>query len=299
MVKVHRHAKLLKHYDRIQGILKGEFKPPVLTDVDPVNGPCNLDCKWCCQRYSREGNRERILMSEQMLSDLGPFSKKWGVKAWRIAGDTEPLLNPNIDILFQSGYDNGIDMGLITNGVLLDKPKNLGLLNFLGISLDATDREVWAKAKNSKPELFDRIISNIKKVREENPDLDISIKFVDWNNNFNHDDAKKFAEDLGCNCIIRDLIKRPDFDRCLATPLGGVFKADGSFDLCCDARGKYVLANNWDELLEIWGTEKHKELINTIIPKKCGGCAKLDLNFILQNIVQEGPDTGKSQINFI
>ena len=297
MKKISNQAKLLKHYSRLNGIIKGKFHPPVMVDVDPVNGMCNLDCEWCSQGKSRVN--ERILMSKKKMEELGKFCSKWGVKAWRISGNSEPLLNKNIDILIESGYKNNIDIGLITNGILLDIPKNLGLLNYLGISLDATDKNTWAKYKRASPELFNKIINNIKKVRKEYPSLDISIKFVKWKDNFKEEDAKNLAEKLGCNCIIRDPIPNAEFYRCLATPLGGVFKADGSFDLCCDARGKFVLAKDYQELLEVWGTKKHKELIKSINPKKCEGCAKTEINYILENVMQEGPYTDKSQINFI
>ena len=116
--------KLLNHYDRVKGIIDNDFKPPVMTDVDLVEGYCNLDCAWCCQAKSR-ASKPRKYLSTKTMKGIGLLSKKWGIKAWRIAGDSEPTLHKEAHILFQSGHDNGIDMGLTTNGVLLDKVKNL------------------------------------------------------------------------------------------------------------------------------------------------------------------------------
>lgn len=299
MNKINRQGKLLRHYNRLNGIIKGKFHPPVMVDVDPVNGMCNLNCEWCSQKNTKYGDNKRVLMPKKMMVELGPFCAKWGVKAWRISGDSEPLLNNEIDTLIESGHQSKIDVGLVTNGILLDRPKKLRLLHYLGISLDATDADSWAKFKGANPNLFYKILENIKKVREENPLLDISLKFVKWKDNFDDNDAKKLAKNLGCNCIIRDPIPVPEFDVCLSTPIGGVFKADGSFDICCDARGEYVLAKDYQKLLNVWGTDKHKNLIKSITPRKCDGCAKTDMNFILHNIMQDGIHTDKSQINFI
>src|SRR3990167_10349693 len=135
--KIDDKIKLLRYMDRVQGVMDGNFKPPILTDVDIVEGLCNLDCEWCCQRDSRE-SKSYLLMKPETMERIGPFCKNWGVKSWRIAGDSEPTMNKDLATLLQSGHDAGIDMGLITNGTLLHRVGNLQYLTWLGISLDAS-----------------------------------------------------------------------------------------------------------------------------------------------------------------
>ena len=156
--RIDNRLKLLAHPDRLLGIQTGDFAPPVLVDIDPVDGVCNLDCEWCCQAASR-ASRPTKFMSEETMRRLGPFSRDWGVKSWRIAGDSEPLLNKNINTLIASGAEAGIDMGLITNGVYLERitPESLERLDWLGVSLDAGTPETWSRLKKSPAENFEKI----------------------------------------------------------------------------------------------------------------------------------------------
>ena len=329
--------KLLRYYDRVQGILKKEFLPPIMADVDVVSGRCNLDCEWCCQRTSREV-KETTFMSVDTMKRMGPFCKKWGIKSWRIAGDSEPTLNPNIHYLLNSGHENGIDMGLITNGVLLDKVKNLHLLTWVGIGLDAATAKTWSRLKRSPEENFHRIINNIKRIRNDIPNLEVSIKFIRWSEETdlgrkdfsssliapnkrkiipdrqrdNFTDAEKlpeFAKELGVKYILRDafpknMANQYRFKVCRATPLYATFGADHKFYLCCDVRTNYILTddytkNNWQELYDLWGSQKHKDLIDSINPKKCKFCSKEWLNTIMENIILDGKHTKEYQVTFI
>ena len=335
--KIDPKVKLLRHFNRVQGIIEGDFLPPLMVDIDVYEGPCNIDCVWCSQAVTRKYKSTRTMPAETM-KNLGPFSKKWGIKSWKIAGVSEPTLNSNIDILFRSGYEFGIDMGLTTNGIFLNKVQDLHLLTWLGISLDAATAETWSLMKNSPKKNFYRIINNIKSIRDKCPDLDISIKFCKWSKEINPlkndfypdlpplEDKKQsqinqsnnyadtellpqLAEDLGCNYILRDAFPTNfpghyKFEKCLVTPLEGAFGADHRFHLCCDARNIYVLTddytrNDWQEVIELWGSKKHKDLIGSINPEKCLGCSKWKLCSVLENVILDGRYTKDYQVNFI
>lgn len=325
--------KLLRFSNRVQEVVRGKFPPPIMADIDAVSGQCNLDCEWCAQRRSRQGQKPSFMTVETM-EKIGPFCKKWGVKSWRIAGNSEPTLNPNIHKLFASGKKSGIDMGLITNGTLLHKVKNLGFLRWIGISLDATNRETWSSLKGSVPGNFDRIINSVKHIRKEHPGVEISLKFVRWSEDIhlgrkefslkpfsakaknrsrsNFEDAKilpQFAEALGAKYILRDALPKDmsntyKFKVCRGTPFYATFGADHKFYLCCDVRDNYVLTddytkNNWKDLLDLWGSKKHKNLLALINPKKCQFCSKAHLNTIIENVILDSEHSHEYQVNFI
>ncbi|MAH65626.1 MAG: hypothetical protein CMJ27_04435 [Phycisphaerae bacterium] len=331
---VDNRLKLLAHPDRLLGIQTGRFAAPILVDIDPVDGVCNLDCEWCCQAASR-ANRPTKFMSEETMRRLGPFSRDWGVKSWRIAGDSEPLLNKRINTLIASGADAGIDMGLITNGVYLERVTldSLEKLDWLGISLDAGTSETWSRLKKSPAGNFEKILGNIAAVRAKVPKLDVAIKFLRWSaaehlgkedfgqgllpvvdpgttNSDNSGEVEKVLEvaaDLGVRAIIknaypRDFADKYRFTRCHATPLGGVFDASHTFHLCCDARGIYVLTddytrNDWTEIPRLWGGARHREMIDSIEPSRCVGCAKKLINETLESHLIDGDSS--AQLNFI
>ena len=275
-------------------------------------------------------------MSEETMNRLAEFSAKWGIKAWRISGDSEPLLNKKINALIFAGHCDGIDMGLITNGVFLDRVTGSSLrrLTYLGVSLDAASPETWSRLKRSSPENYHKIINNVRLAREMAPHLDISLKFIRWNpqtdshkqdfgdnhlpllNNDPVQDTSNYrdadllpglAESLGVRSIIKDaypadMHQSYKFERCNATPLGGVFDASHKFHLCCDARNRYVLTDDytrddWRELPRVWGSDAHWQLIESIVPQKCTGCAKFGMNEVLEKLVMDPAQD--VQINFI
>ena len=303
--------KLLRHYDRVQGILDGNFQPPIMADVDVVSGVCNLNCVWCCQKSSRESGT-RTLMPEETMRRLGSFSREWGIKSWRIAGDSEPTMHSKLHILLNSGYENGIDMGLITNGSFLDLAQDLHLLTWLGISLDATSAATWSLLKGAPETEYHRVIDNIKRVRQDVPDLEITVKFLKWfkyDTVSNHSDLEalnSLTDQLGTKMLIREEFTKVNhkFDVCLATPLYANFGADHRFHVCCDAKQASILTddytrNDWSELLGLWGSQKHKELIASIDPEKCQFCTKQWLNNIFESIILDGKYTKEYQVNFI
>lgn len=283
--KIDPKIRLLRHRHHVNGIINKKFLPPIMVDVDVVEGYCNLDCAWCSQAKSR-ASKPRKYMEEKTMFGLGEFSKKWGIKSWRIATDSEPTLHKNLGALFESGHKNGIDMGLTTNGVLLDKVENLNYLTWIGISLDAVKSETWSVSKRSPTKNFDRIIENIKMIKSKFPKLDVSIKYHKWSsdgdnlgkNDFYPDskivsEDKKFKNDtnlneqnfenitesellpqlankLGVGYALRDAFpsdfsSRYKFSKCMATPLSGTFGADHKFHLCCDARNVFVLTDDY------------------------------------------------------
>lgn len=332
--RISSEAKLLHHTAHVHAISTGSFLPPIMVDIDPVDGVCNLDCNWCCQAKSRSA-RPAKFMTPNTMKQLGVFCGDWGVKSWRISGDSEPLLNQNIDTLIHSGYDSGIDIGLITNGVFLERVSAFSKLTYLGVSLDATTASTWSQVKNTSPRGFDTIISNIKRIRNDHPSLDLCIKFVRFDakkslnkhqfsehlsiisetdvaevdNYVEAEEMEDFAKNLGCRAIIRDaypenFAETYKFSQCHVTPLGGVFDASHNFHLCCDARSVHVLTDdytrdNWRELPRLWGSDLHKKLIENIQPKQCAGCAKSKMNEILEHIVLPSNHSKDYQLNFI
>ena len=302
--------KLLHHPDRVAKLVNGEMPIPVMVDIDPVDGICNLNCIWCCQKLSRDGRKARM-MERYIMQSLGSFCADWGIKAWRISGDSEPLLHPNIEYLISSGYDAGIKMGLITNGILLDKLSisDISKLSWIGVSLDAGCEETWQLVKGGKDGDWDRVINGVRSIKERMPNFDIALKYLKFDSNLNcnhvckernisnYADLPKFeklASDLGVRTIVKEAYRIgdfPEFDECVVTPFGGVFDAYRNFHLCCDRRFDEPLTedftrDDWKELPNLWGGEKHRDLISQIDPHKCSMCAKKAQNEELLSILK-------------
>lgn len=73
--------------------------------------------------------------------------------------------------------------------------------------------------------------------------------------------------------VDKDLCKIHRFETCLATPLFGMFCADGYCYLCIDYRQRpYGKLVKHLDLRDFWGSNKHWQIINNIDIKNCPRC---------------------------
>ena len=165
--------KLLTHVPRWSLIKRGKPIPqPALVTVDPINR-CNLKCQWCNAGYILE-HRERAL-SKKTLLELADFLAGWqgcpdwpkGVEAVCIAGGGEPLLNKDTGHFIERCVANGIEVGVVTNGTLIDRfLEPLSLCTWVGVSVDAGSNAVFNRLKGLKPDAitFDHVVENMMRL---------------------------------------------------------------------------------------------------------------------------------------
>jgi len=87
-----------------------------------------------------------------------------------------------------------------------------------------------------------------------------------------------------------DFSRKVSFKKCLATPLMSTFGADGNVHLCFDVRGKpeWILCSHYPdptEVLKVWGSEKHKRMIESIDPSKCPRCTFGSYNEVIEQCI--------------
>ncbi len=60
-------------------------------------------------------------------------------------------------------------------------------------------------------------------------------------------------------------------DKCEVTSIGGLtFAADGWCYVCCDLRGEQMgRLCKWRDILDVWGTKAHMDVIKEIQPIRC------------------------------
>lgn len=206
--------KALVHADRFEAILEGKPKPPLVVNFDLTN-KCNYDCCFCMfanrERTDSSGKNFRGNKAELPKGyalQLPKLWKKWGVKASCLAGGGEPTLHPDCLELLKEYKKNDIELGFVTNGYLVNNEKWWETVckscKFIGFSIDAGNKEDYAKTKGVKPEAFDKVIDNIRnlaKTKERlNSDVQIGYKYVLDENNWKHIyEAAKIAKDIGVN----------------------------------------------------------------------------------------------------
>jgi len=310
--------KALCWRDRFEQIMNGEIPKPVSITVDATN-ICNLRCTFC-HYYEFRKEQQRTVPSEELLA-LPDIIKKLGALSVCFAGGGEPLLHPDAGLFMRKLKDIGINVGIVTNGVFIDKfiDDILYSCRWVGISVDAATINTYKELKGGSQNDFVRVINNIRLIadrRKDNISPSVGFKFLIHSVNYMEIlDAIRLARSIGADDFhgrpayhhtikwdeqmiehaleqikigqnifetqkfrvfgvthkFDKAFKKKIVDKCEVTPIAGLtFAADGWAYACCDLRGEEQgRLCRWNEILDVWGSDKHKELIKKIDPKKC------------------------------
>jgi MoaA/NifB/PqqE/SkfB family radical SAM enzyme len=323
--------KLLHHEDAITD-LKNKKNHPIVLHIMPTEA-CNLKCVFCSvAQRGEEGKLYPDLRMDQIKYVVGVLKKK-GLKAVILSGGGEPVIYPEINELIEYLYQNGLEIGLITNGVLLKekiKKNNIDKLTWVRVSINSLDylekielpefnsekttfgmSYIWNPLSEKK---FEIVKNEIKKIRETNkveyirllPDCNLD----DDNLEEGHKKLHKLAEDLGEPYFHQYKIHQQP-EECHLGRVHPVLYTDGMIYPCDSVvlnspkddkrfHQGYSLCK-WDEVEEFFNKEIKDSLIDT---KKCPYCVFARQNKLLTEIIYtkqeiKAPEEELKHINFI
>lgn len=124
-------VKLLQNVQVLESIQKDGAIPPVHAQVIVTNR-CNLKCSFCsCAKDDRQTE-----MGIGMVIELVLALRRCGTKAVTITGGGEPLLHPFFAEIIQAFSAANIQIGLVTNGLRLNKldARTLNAITWIRIS---------------------------------------------------------------------------------------------------------------------------------------------------------------------
>jgi organic radical activating enzyme len=148
---------------------------PIHIQLNPTN-KCNLNCSFC----SCKGKDDAEMTFEQVSDILSRF-RKLGTKAVTISGGGDPLCHPRINDIIDKCKDLGIEVGLVTNAILLPILKRSSDIKWCRISLSG-EHLISKKAEE---------------VIKEMPQVDWAFSYVMIPDNFsNVVEAVKLSNDL-------------------------------------------------------------------------------------------------------
>jgi MoaA/NifB/PqqE/SkfB family radical SAM enzyme len=282
--------KVIYYMNEINQAISGKTVFPVTCEIDPSNA-CNLNCSFCM--YATYLRKNRDLLPWKIYCNLITELKTLGTKSITFTGGGSPLMNPRFNDMVSKAHALGFEIGLITNGTLLDRVENLDYFKFIRISLDAYDEKSYHKIKGKN--LFNKVIKNIKNA-VNNDKTDIGISYVICEDNVNG--IQKIQETLneigikyiqfkpawingrkfnlpeninGNKTIITDRYIAKDNLPCLIAGLVGIVGADSKVYFCCQYRGnnKFLLGDlNEDCFKTLW--ERRKKIMPDT--SKCPQC---------------------------
>ncbi len=168
---------------------------PIYVEISPYGG-CNHRCTFCALDYM---GYENIGLEFEVLKNSLTNMAENGVKSVMFAGEGEPLLFKDLDLIVQHCSEVGIDTSLTTNFVPLNK-KNIERCvencSWIKVSLNAGTAQNYARIHQTKEIDFERVMSNlkyaIKHKRENNLKCTIGVQMLLLPEN--KDEAKTLAQ---------------------------------------------------------------------------------------------------------
>ena len=327
--------KVIYWKDRFDLILKGEIPKPVSVTVDATN-VCNIHCQFCDTAELKKEMQRTV--SEEDLLFLADALMRLGVSSVHFSGAGEGLMHPAAGRFLRKLKDNGLDAGLITNGIFIDRffDDILYSCKWVGVSVDAANAETYGELKNAAEMDFFKLINNMQRFVRERKEMKPAITFKFLIHPLNYEeiyDAVVLAKSMNVDevqirpCysdsiywfpnVVREIIEegrravelstskfhvnfithkydndfiRNKYERCEITPLAGLtFAADGNVYICSDLRyTEQGFLCPWRDIEQVYGSEKHKEMLKNLDVKKCPlQCKDSVYQGILENVFRE------------
>ena len=207
-------SKILKHIDRIDEWQKKGISRPITYELDMTN-VCNSKCHFCFGFFNQKDNLVSINLKEakNILNQI----KKFGGKAVTFTGGGDPLCNKDTVAAVKYAKKIGLDVGFITNGILLNEEKVKDIVSscvWIRVSLDAASEGIYLKTHCLDSNAFKKVISNIKLLvkekKKQKSNVTIGIGFLTYDRTINEIvDFAKLSSKLGVDYAqYRPLLKR-------------------------------------------------------------------------------------------
>jgi MoaA/NifB/PqqE/SkfB family radical SAM enzyme len=169
--------KIYYYLDAVEKLQNGEFVAPITAEIDPSN-KCMLDCEFCMFQDHIKSHRN-ILPWEIYITLLGEL-RELGTKSITFTGGGEPLTNPRFNQMVGAAFMLGFEVGLVTNGVLLNKVENVESFKFIIVSLYSHNKEYNIIFKCS--DHFYSVLENVTNALKWNKIIGLSYVVGDKNN---------------------------------------------------------------------------------------------------------------------
>lgn len=182
--------KIVHHPEIIKQFKDNEHIFPLQVHLVPSNR-CNQSCSFCAYRmhgYSSSQNfgiQDQIETSKllETINDLADG----GCKAIQFTGGGEPLFHRNIDKAIELTFERGMDVGMVTNGVLFND-KTIELMansSWVRVSVDCFEKETYITVRGVTEKQYDLMLANVTKLaKQRSASMILGVGFVMTKENF-------------------------------------------------------------------------------------------------------------------
>jgi MoaA/NifB/PqqE/SkfB family radical SAM enzyme len=168
--------KLAWHKERVESWLRGERIAPITIDW-AMTRKCTYKCVYC---YGMLQENERKVITRDVAFRFLDDAAEIGVKAVSFISDGESTCSPYFMDAVLHGKANGLDIGVATNGYLLDADRLEELLDavtYLRFNISAGEPHRYAEIHGCTEKCFHKVSDTIKKAVgiKRNRGLDVTI----------------------------------------------------------------------------------------------------------------------------
>lgn len=154
--------KLAWHRERVEAWLAGERIAPITIDM-ALTRRCTMRCVYCYGQLQANDEKKMTLdVIYRFLDDAADI----GVKAVSLISDGESTCSPHVYDTILRAKQNGLDISLATNGVLLDDERLediLPALTYIRFNVSAADPERYAQIHGCPVEWQEKVLNTIYK----------------------------------------------------------------------------------------------------------------------------------------
>lgn len=227
------------HMGKIEQLRRGEQITPSFIQI-MMSDLCNENCSFCAYRMDNytsnkwfgeydpinkvvNNNPKRMIPYEKVLEIIDDCVRM-GIKAIEFTGGGEPTVHPKHKEIFQYALDRGIEIGLVTNGVIL-RDGMLDLIprfKWIRVSVDAAQPETYSAMREVPEGFFAKVLSHIAQIvdakADSGSDLVLGVGFVVTKENYSEiSHGVELFHNLGVDNIRLSAVFQPEDAEYFAT----------------------------------------------------------------------------------
>ncbi|CAN5442280.1 tungsten cofactor oxidoreductase radical SAM maturase [soil metagenome] len=182
--------KIVHHPEILSQLRNKEHIFPLQVHLVPSNR-CNQSCSFCAYRMHGYSSSQNFGIQDQIetpkLLEIIEDLADGGCKAIQYTGGGEPLFHRDIDKAIELTFEKGMDVGMVTNGVLFTD-KTLDLMSqssWVRVSADCFEKETYITLRAVTEKQYDLMQANVKKLAKiKSPSTVLGIGFVITKENY-------------------------------------------------------------------------------------------------------------------
>lgn len=210
--QAHAPSKVLAHEELLRKFVAGEEIRPIHMRIG-IMGACNMRCNFCNFHSPNEENFYDLFSFKDMIPTdaavrlMRQFAGTGG-RAVTFCGSGECTIHPGYTAICRAAHDEGLRLGLITNGSRLNRPDMAQCVaathTWVRIGMNAGTERTFTETTKDKEATFSTFLETPRRLRDTAADPDFRVGFnfvITERNHLEIHEAARIARDSGAHYV--------------------------------------------------------------------------------------------------